>query len=120
MLDSAMARNSDRKSTRLNSSHRCISYAVFCLKKKNRVVGMIGPPLEEQRHGVAQRLRPGLDAGLPLGPLRLVAIGRGFETEVGAFLGRCSAGRHRSHPFPLGRKFSSKIWSAGTPRAASR
>src|SRR5437762_11340546 len=25
---------SDRKSTRLNSSHRCISYAVFCLKKK--------------------------------------------------------------------------------------
>src|SRR5437763_11133340 len=28
--------DSDRKSTRLNSSHRCISYAVFCLKKKNR------------------------------------------------------------------------------------
>src|SRR5437762_6013464 len=26
----------DRKSTRLNSSHRCISYAVFCLKKKIR------------------------------------------------------------------------------------
>src|SRR5437762_8272339 len=25
----------DRKSTRLNSSHRCISYAVFCLKKKS-------------------------------------------------------------------------------------
>src|SRR5436189_4244759 len=24
----------DRKSKRLNSSHRCISYAVFCLKKK--------------------------------------------------------------------------------------
>src|SRR5437879_9900192 len=28
------ARGEDRKSTRLNSSHRCISYAVFCLKKK--------------------------------------------------------------------------------------
>src|SRR5437762_8857565 len=28
-------RGIDRKSTRLNSSHRCISYAVFCLKKKN-------------------------------------------------------------------------------------
>src|SRR3954462_12023923 len=28
---------SDRKSTRLNSSHTIISYAVFCLKKKNRV-----------------------------------------------------------------------------------
>ena len=27
--------NTDRKSTRLNSSHKPISYAVFCLKKKN-------------------------------------------------------------------------------------
>src|SRR5207248_9305302 len=26
----------DRKSTRLNSSHRTISYAVFCLKKKSK------------------------------------------------------------------------------------
>src|SRR3712207_6867725 len=31
----------DRKSTRLNSSHANISYAVFCLKKKN----IISPPL---------------------------------------------------------------------------
>src|SRR5207253_3513651 len=30
-------RSSDRKSTRLNSSHVAISYAVFCLKKKNKV-----------------------------------------------------------------------------------
>src|SRR5437764_7668043 len=29
-----LVRIRDRKSTRLNSSHRCISYAVFCLKKK--------------------------------------------------------------------------------------
>src|SRR5438045_5707306 len=29
-------RDIDRKSTRLNSSHLGISYAVFCLKKKNR------------------------------------------------------------------------------------
>src|SRR5438445_8523704 len=28
--------DSDRKSTRLNSSHANISYAVFCLKKKNK------------------------------------------------------------------------------------
>src|SRR5438552_16194851 len=28
--------NADRKSTRLNSSHQIISYAVFCLKKKNK------------------------------------------------------------------------------------
>src|SRR3712207_7792805 len=32
---SRMARVQDRKSTRLNSSHANISYAVFCLKKKN-------------------------------------------------------------------------------------
>src|SRR5258708_14862089 len=30
--------NLDRKSTRLNSSHQIISYAVFCLKKKNTVI----------------------------------------------------------------------------------
>src|SRR5207244_10937859 len=29
-------RERDRKSTRLNSSHQIISYAVFCLKKKNK------------------------------------------------------------------------------------
>src|SRR3712207_7760849 len=33
----------DRKSTRLNSSHANISYAVFCLKKKNNP--LIYPPL---------------------------------------------------------------------------
>src|SRR5258708_29941258 len=32
LLDIAL----DRKSTRLNSSHQIISYAVFCLKKKNK------------------------------------------------------------------------------------
>src|SRR2546426_8343960 len=32
----------DRKSTRLNSSHLVISYAVFCLKKKKK---LIPPPL---------------------------------------------------------------------------
>src|SRR2546429_4356599 len=31
-----MDRDSDRKSTRLNSSHGYISYAVFCLKKKTQ------------------------------------------------------------------------------------
>src|SRR5438067_8411184 len=38
-------RSIDRKSTRLNSSHVSISYAVFCLKKKNRT---------EQPHPYAQ------------------------------------------------------------------
>src|SRR5437660_10591873 len=36
-LDSVfLLRGEDRKSTRLNSSHVAISYAVFCLKKKKR------------------------------------------------------------------------------------
>src|SRR5437764_11826194 len=35
-IDDQKALLADRKSTRLNSSHRCISYAVFCLKKKNK------------------------------------------------------------------------------------
>src|SRR5260221_7605509 len=33
-IESGSARIRDRKSTRLNSSHTVISYAVFCLKKK--------------------------------------------------------------------------------------
>src|SRR2546422_7201149 len=32
------ARGLDRKSTRLNSSHGYISYAVFCLKKKKKTI----------------------------------------------------------------------------------
>src|SRR5947208_11428856 len=33
----------DRKSTRLNSSHQIISYAVFCLKKKKKISCEIWP-----------------------------------------------------------------------------
>src|ERR1035441_10849942 len=35
----------DRKSTRLNSSHLGISYAVFCLKKKNSDSSVVLPPV---------------------------------------------------------------------------
>src|SRR5258708_14661891 len=35
---SAHSKRRDRKSTRLNSSHQIISYAVFCLKKKNTIL----------------------------------------------------------------------------------
>src|SRR2546430_5921319 len=35
----------DRKSTRLNSSHSQISYAVFCLKKKKKTQGRYHAPL---------------------------------------------------------------------------
>src|SRR3712207_8206020 len=38
LLDQALGeRGQDRKSTRLNSSHTNISYAVFCLKKKKKI-----------------------------------------------------------------------------------
>src|SRR3712207_7251394 len=39
--ESSLVARRDRKSTRLNSSHANISYAVFCLKKKENVV----PPI---------------------------------------------------------------------------
>src|SRR5947208_10386465 len=35
-MDSILQLTVDRKSTRLNSSHQIISYAVFCLKKKKK------------------------------------------------------------------------------------
>src|SRR5256885_9507728 len=34
----AVVAEEDRKSTRLNSSHLVISYAVFCLKKKKKII----------------------------------------------------------------------------------
>src|SRR2546422_8368762 len=39
--DISAASPPDRKSTRLNSSHGYISYAVFCLKKKKRTLSML-------------------------------------------------------------------------------
>src|SRR2546426_4553552 len=41
----------DRKSTRLNSSHLVISYAVFCLKKKNKT------SLKHKRHTYDSQLQ---------------------------------------------------------------
>src|SRR5256885_4712385 len=42
------ASDQDRKSTRLNSSHLVISYAVFCLKKKKRPTHDAPPPAEPE------------------------------------------------------------------------
>src|SRR5258708_14895782 len=39
LLPQANPVSRDRKSTRLNSSHQIISYAVFCLKKKKKIHG---------------------------------------------------------------------------------
>src|SRR2546429_6138129 len=41
--------NLDRKSTRLNSSHGYISYAVFCLKKKKTTVTHTTQPITDSR-----------------------------------------------------------------------
>src|SRR5256885_7457526 len=47
---------SDRKSTRLNSSHLVISYAVFCLKKKTNDL-----PLDRSRLDVGSTISPNDD-----------------------------------------------------------
>src|SRR2546426_3383880 len=44
LRDRRAHRERDRKSTRLNSSHLVISYAVFCLKKKKTRSRTCGPP----------------------------------------------------------------------------
>src|SRR6266571_3813908 len=47
----------DRKSTRLNSSHMSISYAVFCLKKKNKSHAMVADANDRahRRHDAGRR-----------------------------------------------------------------
>src|SRR5256886_6970725 len=47
---------SDRKSTRLNSSHSQISYAVFCLKKKNAQVLTVRHQLYAAGYSLARTL----------------------------------------------------------------
>src|SRR2546426_7503677 len=50
---------SDRKSTRLNSSHLVISYAVFCLKKKKKTETDTRPtPNATRRHSRSQLVTP--------------------------------------------------------------
>src|SRR5258707_415633 len=49
---------SDRKSTRLNSSHANISYAVFCLKKKNHAARTLQQALDAEASGSAATFGP--------------------------------------------------------------
>src|SRR2546421_1362690 len=52
MIALTLSMPADRKSTRLNSSHDQISYAVFCLKKKNDI---LRTPLEDvHRHEIRE------------------------------------------------------------------
>src|SRR5262245_62356265 len=53
-LGNVLQDEGDRKSTRLNSSHLGISYAVFCLKKKKR--SRIDQPATEARRGTATQV----------------------------------------------------------------
>src|SRR5205807_2881922 len=52
----------DRKSTRLNSSHLVISYAVFCLKKKKRTKRTGQSRSSPRRRRIGSRLRLMFDA----------------------------------------------------------
>src|SRR5256885_4128584 len=59
----------DRKSTRLNSSHLVISYAVFCLKKKTLATG--GQPNDDGKDGrtmASLTMTELLEAGVHFGP----------------------------------------------------
>src|SRR5256885_2482518 len=67
----------DRKSTRLNSSHLVISYAVFCLKKKNDRPPGLGP---SRRWRALASAQIHLDLGPP-------AVGRGCQwSDPGEFI----------------------------------
>src|SRR5689334_23468249 len=80
----ATPRKQDRKSTRLNSSHSSISYAVFCLKKKNEtdprfVSGAMAKADKELLEG---RLQAGTSAVYDK-LLDLVGLGRTSAADKG-------------------------------------
>src|ERR1017187_6029774 len=76
----------DRKSTRLNSSHRCISYAVFCLKKNIHV---------------APRLKMTTRMSLSTNLSGFAFLDNGFFAHFFLRIGRPPV----SPPFPLKRSF---------------
>src|SRR5258708_10683783 len=57
-------RRADRKSTRLNSSHQIISYAVFCLKKKKNIWMSQRPQTSDTSSDVSVPLLPVLPSQL--------------------------------------------------------
>src|SRR3954462_1259014 len=57
MPSSALQTSADRKSTRLNSSHTIISYAVFCFKKKRRIRGVVELVVGDRVLRLAEYLR---------------------------------------------------------------
>src|SRR5258708_12975456 len=55
----------DRKSTRLNSSHQIISYAVFCLKKKKRKHISVENNTQDIQHNMLSPILPEHNRRLP-------------------------------------------------------
>src|SRR5712664_4332504 len=55
----AVMASADRKSTRLNSSHDQLSYAVFCLKTQTQTYGPAWPEREHSPNGGGQTSGPG-------------------------------------------------------------
>src|SRR5258708_14515549 len=53
----ALPGDRDRKSTRLNSSHQIISYAVFCLKKKKKTQTSLRRVIYDYAHRLDEHLR---------------------------------------------------------------
>src|ERR1039458_1820953 len=77
-------RTADRKSTRLNSSHLGISYAVFCLKKKKKANHDAPHTRLEPRHRLRRdRLRT--CASAPAGPGARVRSAGGQELALFVF-----------------------------------
>src|SRR5258708_11378109 len=58
----ARSSDEDRKSTRLNSSHQIISYAVFCLKKNNTTLNTINSSVQLARPSVRSQLAHNISA----------------------------------------------------------
>src|SRR5256885_9368393 len=78
----------DRKSTRLNSSHLVISYAVFCLKKKKR-----DSEHTKYQRGATRRIRHGAN---DTHPRQCTLYSRTHDTMPASFVPRFPAhhGRH--------------------------
>src|SRR5258705_8055834 len=60
MVPSRMALRADRKSTRLNSSHLGISYAVFCLKKKKNNSNPVKHVISRPSYAIKKKINDAL------------------------------------------------------------
>src|SRR2546430_7159083 len=86
----AATSSSDRKSTRLNSSHSQISYAVFCLKKNNTIhQGGLPSPEVEAHCGRVRAGFSGRVARLHPHPRAGEAVARDLSAATEPLCGEC-------------------------------